>query len=55
MSALYERTFDDLAAAITSALDAQGLRYEWDGDTGTRIRVVGMDWRRPLPEDDGAR
>ncbi|MBS4100081.1 DUF6891 domain-containing protein [Tsukamurella paurometabola] len=54
MSALYERTFDDLAAAITSALDAQGLRYEWDGDTGTRIRVVGMDWRRPLPEDDVA-
>lgn len=50
MSALYERTFDDLAAAITDALEAQGLRYEWDGDTGTRIKVVGLDWRRPLPD-----
>lgn len=49
MAALYERTFDDLAAVITSALDGQGLRYEWDGDTETRIRVVGLDWRRPLP------
>ncbi|SDR05185.1 DUF6891 domain-containing protein [Tsukamurella pulmonis] len=54
MSELYERTFDDLAAAITSALDAQGLRYDWDGDTGTRIQVVGMDWRRPLPDDRDA-
>ncbi|CAM3765897.1 DUF6891 domain-containing protein [Tsukamurella strandjordii] len=51
MSAYYERTFDDLAAAITSALEAQGLRYDWDGDTGNRIKVIDMDWRRPLPED----
>lgn len=51
LSALYERTFEDLAAAITTALDEQGLRYDWDGDTGTRIQVVGMDWRRPLPDD----
>lgn len=48
----YEQTFDDLAAAITCALDAQGLRYDWDGDTGNRIKVIDMDWRRPLPEGE---
>ncbi|ADG79233.1 putative protein OS=Tsukamurella paurometabola (strain ATCC 8368 / DSM / CCUG 35730 /CIP 100753 / JCM 10117 / KCTC 9821 / NBRC 16120 / NCIMB 702349/ NCTC 13040) OX=521096 GN=Tpau_2632 PE=4 SV=1 [Tsukamurella paurometabola] len=50
LNAFYEQTFDDLARIITSALDEQGLRYEWDGDTGNRIKVVDMDWRRPLAE-----
>lgn len=46
---LYERTFDHLAEVITTSLAHHGLRYDWDGNTETRIEVVDMDWRRPLP------
>lgn len=51
LSALYERTFDHLAEIITAALRNTGLRYDWDGDTQSRIKVVGMDWSRPPPID----
>ncbi|MHA7664089.1 DUF6891 domain-containing protein [Mycolicibacterium sp. HS_4_1] len=46
---LYERTFDHLAEVITTSLAHHGLRYDWDGNTETRIKVIDMDWRRPLP------
>lgn len=46
---LYERTFDHLAEVITTSLAHHGVRYDWDGDTETRIKVIDMDWRRPLP------
>ncbi|MGH3723149.1 MAG: DUF6891 domain-containing protein [Mycobacterium sp.] len=51
LMALYERTFDHLAEVITASLTDNGLHYDWDGDTQGRIKVVEMDWRRPLPTD----
>jgi hypothetical protein len=34
---------------IVHALEAAGLRVEWTGDLGRRIRVVDLDWRRRVP------
>ena len=34
---------------VADALRAQGLRVEWDGDTGSRVAVTIDDWRKPLP------
>ncbi|MFE3108272.1 DUF6891 domain-containing protein [Kitasatospora indigofera] len=33
---------------IVAALDAVGLRTEWDGDPGRAITVTPLDWRRRL-------
>ncbi|SLH43797.1 Uncharacterised protein [Mycobacteroides abscessus subsp. massiliense] len=49
LTALYERTFDHLAEIVTAAVSGSGLRYDWDGHTQSRIKVVEMCWRRPLP------
>jgi len=38
-----------VARAIVTALEAEGLRVAWDGKAGTRIKVLGVDWRKPLP------
>ena len=35
--------------AVVDALQAEGLRVEWDGTAATRIKVSDVDWRRPLP------
>ncbi len=43
-----ERSFTELATSIVDALHEQNLTVEWNGDTNTRIRVTGMDWRRPI-------
>lgn len=49
LMAQYERTFDYLAEIVTAAVGDGGLRYDWDGDTQSRIKIVEMCWRRPLP------
>lgn len=41
-----------VARAIVYALTAQSLTVEWDGRPGTRIKVVNVDWRKPLPALD---
>lgn len=35
---------------VADALAGQGLTVRWDGSRSTRVTVVGLDWRRPLPE-----
>lgn len=34
---------------IVRALEAAGLRVEWNGDLRRRIRVAGLDWRLRVP------
>jgi hypothetical protein len=31
---------------IVQALQDAGLKAEWDGSPGTRVAVVGLDWKR---------
>lgn len=38
-----------VAQAIVEALRAEGLRVKWNGSAGTRITLLDVDWRRPLP------
>jgi hypothetical protein len=33
---------------VVAALEAVGLRAEWDGDPGRAITVTPLDWRRRL-------
>ncbi|MGO4205178.1 hypothetical protein AB4Z09_26265 [Rhodococcus sp. TAF43] len=35
---------------VVDALEAQGLRVDWDGDTSHRICVIDVIWRKPLPD-----
>ena len=52
------RTHDDAARSIASdvvaALTRQGLTASWDGLLTSRVAVVDLDWRRPLPSSGGA-
>lgn len=34
---------------VSDALAGQGLTVRWDGTRSTRVAVVDLDWRRPLP------
>lgn len=37
---------------IEDALTAQGLTVEWDGTAATRLKVLQVDWRKPLPDTE---
>ncbi len=34
---------------VVAALTAQELQVRWDGTVESRVQVVDLDWRRPLP------
>jgi hypothetical protein len=38
-----------VAARVVTALERHGLRTEWNGSTGQKIRVRDLDWRKKLP------
>jgi uncharacterized protein DUF6891 len=40
-----------VARRVVSALERHGLQVDWDGTSGRRIRVEGLDWRKRLPVD----
>ncbi|WP_424808944.1 DUF6891 domain-containing protein [Rhodococcus sp. 27YEA15] len=35
---------------ITDTLRAHGLRVDWDGDHNQRIRLIDVQWHKPLPQ-----
>jgi hypothetical protein len=41
-----------IAHLTRDALEDEGLTVEWDGSTASRLAVVDLDWRRPLPEPE---
>ncbi|MTD14226.1 hypothetical protein GIS00_09735 [Nakamurella sp. YIM 132087] len=47
--ATYDAEALAVAHQVCSTLVRHGLRVVWDGTVGSRIRLPGIDWRRPLP------
>mgnify|MGYP005990482525 CR=1 FL=1 len=47
-----DETMAAIAAEIVAAVEAQGLRTEWDGDVGRRILVHPIRWLKRSPSDD---
>jgi hypothetical protein len=47
-----DETMAAIAAEIVAAVEAQGLRTEWEGDVGTRILVHPIQWLKRSPSDD---
>ncbi|MGL5406276.1 MAG: DUF6891 domain-containing protein [Propionibacteriaceae bacterium] len=49
LSAEWDRMDTALGRFIISTLSQHGLETEWRGDPEDRIRIVNLQWRRPLP------
>ncbi|KQQ14700.1 hypothetical protein ASF53_08725 [Methylobacterium sp. Leaf123] len=47
-----DKTAAAIAAEIVTAVEAQGLRTQWEGDVGTRILVHPIHWLKRSPSDD---
>lgn len=47
-----DATMAAIAAEIVAAVEAQGLRTQWEGDVGKRILVHPIVWLKRSPSDD---
>ncbi|RFA11752.1 hypothetical protein B7R22_17930 [Subtercola boreus] len=45
-----DRVAREVAQKTVSELERQGLQVSWNGSLETRIAVVNVNWRRPLPD-----
>lgn len=45
-----DRVAQEVAQQAVSELKRQGLQVAWNGSLETRISIVNVNWRRPLPD-----